>query len=670
MDIDTDSQPSFLQRAKKFIIGGALNPFDKKVFHNISLIAFFAWVGLGADGLSSACYGPEEAFLALHNHPYLAIFVALASAVTIFVISASYSQIIKLFPTGGGCYLVASKLLSPTLGIVSGCALIVDYVLTITISIASGADALFSILPAEFLPMKIEAAIGGVIFLTVLNLRGVKESIAILLPIFLIFVATHAFVIIYTLATHIVNFPEVANATVTDLQRAPNELGYVGVLILLLRAYSMGAGTYTGIEAVSNGLPMLREPRVQTGKRKMTYMSFSLAFTVVGLMFAYILYGVHHTPGKTLNAVLFENITSEWSGNTGYIFVLITLLSEAAILLVAAQAGFLDGPRVLSNMALDKWFPSRFATISDRLVSQNCIMLMGAAAVTTMILTGGSVKYLVVLYSINVFLTFCLSQLGMVRHWWEVRTKQSDWKKKILVAGVGLTLCLFILISVIFLKFNDGGWITIIVTGSLIALVVAIKRHYERTAKMLSRLDALVVSAAEISSSNVAEEKDETEKPAYDRKGKTAVFLVNGFNGLGLHTLLSVMKLFPHFYKNFIFVRVGIFDSGNFKGAEEVEHLRRQVQSDLDRYVNFMNKHGLFADGVSAFGTDVVEEVSTLAAELLKKYPNAVFFGGQLVFPDSSWFSRWLHNYTIFAMQRRFYYQGIPIVVLPVRVNS
>ncbi|MEK7263526.1 MAG: APC family permease [Bacteroidota bacterium] len=670
MDSDTDSQPSFFQRAKKFIIGGALNPFDKSVFHNLSLIAFFAWVGLGADGLSSACYGPEEAFLALHAHPYLAIFVALASAVTIFVISAGYSQIIELFPSGGGGYVVASKLLSPTLGMVSGCALLVDYALTITLSIASGADALFSILPPELHYIKMEVAIAGVIFLTLLNLRGVKESIAVLLPVFLVFVATHIFVIVYTLATHVVNFPEVASATLTDLQRAPDELGYMGVLILLLRAYSMGAGTYTGIEAVSNGLPMLREPRVQTGKRTMTYMSFSLAFTVVGLMFAYILYGVQHTAGKTLNAVLFESITSSWSGNSGYIFVLVTLLSEAAILFVAAQTGFLGGPRVLSNMSLDKWFPSRFAMLSDRLVSKNGVVLMGAGAAATMILSGASVKYLVVLYAINVFITFVLAQLGMVRHWWNVRAKQNDWKKKILVAGTGLFLCTFILASVTFLKFFDGGWITVLVTGSLVIVMVLIKRHYEKTAKMLTRLDALVVSAAEISSSNAAEENDTTEKPVYDRKGKTAVFLVNGFNGLGLHTLLSVMKLFPHFYKNFIFVRVGIFDSGNFKGVEEVESLRRQVQSDLDRYINFMNKHGLFADGVSAFGTDVVEEVSTLASELLKKYPNAVFFGGQLVFPDSSWFSRWLHNYTIFSMQRRFYYQGIPIVVLPVRVNS
>ena len=137
--------PTVGQKLKNLVIGKSRSPRDTRIFHKLSLIAFFAWVGLGADGLSSSCYGPQEAFLALGHHPYLAIFVAAASALTIFVISASYSQIVELFPTGGGGYLVASKLLSPGLGMLSGCALLIDYVLTITVSIASGADAICSL---------------------------------------------------------------------------------------------------------------------------------------------------------------------------------------------------------------------------------------------------------------------------------------------------------------------------------------------------------------------------------------------------------------------------------------------------------------------------------------------------------------------------------------------
>ncbi|MCX5716471.1 MAG: amino acid transporter, partial [Candidatus Omnitrophica bacterium] len=162
------------EKIKKLVIGKARDPQDTSVFHKISLIAFFAWIGLGADGLSSSCYGPQEAFLALGGHNYLGIFVALMTVFTIFIITTSYSQIVELFPHGGGGYLVASKLLSPTAGMVSGCALLIDYVLTITVSIASGADAVFSLLPMQWHSYRLAFAISVLLVLMVLNMRGVK----------------------------------------------------------------------------------------------------------------------------------------------------------------------------------------------------------------------------------------------------------------------------------------------------------------------------------------------------------------------------------------------------------------------------------------------------------------------------------------------------------------
>src|SRR3989339_2140930 len=157
--MEENDKLSWFERLKRLLIGKARIPYDMEVFNKISLIAFFAWVGLGADGLSSSAYGPQETFLALNGHLYLSIFVALGSALTIFVISGSYSQIIELFPTGGGGYLVASKLLSPTFGMISGCALLIDYMLSITLSLASGADAIFSFLPVEWLPYRLGFAV-------------------------------------------------------------------------------------------------------------------------------------------------------------------------------------------------------------------------------------------------------------------------------------------------------------------------------------------------------------------------------------------------------------------------------------------------------------------------------------------------------------------------------
>jgi len=657
-----------LKRLKTIFIGGARDIFDPKVFHSISLIAFFAWVGLGADGLTSSCYGPEEAYLALGSHVYLALFVALASGITVAVISTSYTQIIELFPSGGGGYLVASKLLSPKAGMVSGCALLIDYVLTITISVASGADALFSFLPPHLLGYKLVFQLFCVVLLIVMNLRGVKESVIPLVPVFLVFIIMHALFIGYALLTHVPEMPQLAAATATELKRSQAQLGLVGMVLLMLKAYSMGAGTYTGIEAVSNGLPILREPRVKTGKKTMLYMATSLALVVMGLMVSYLLFNVGHQPGKTLNAVLFETVVAGWGRNAGYTAVLITLLSEAVLLLVAAQTGFIDGPRVLSNMALDRWFPTKFATFSDRLVTQKGILIMGGAALVMMVMSGGSVGLLVVLYSINVFITFTLSQLGMVRHWWQVRG-EGHWKKKLAINGIGMVLTGFILISVVVLKFGEGGWITIVITGALVGVALLINRHYRGTQKMLTRLDSLV-EAAGYSLGEEPRAGEGAVKPVYDPKSKTAVLLVNGYNGLGLHTLLNVMRLFGGIFKNFVFIEVGVVDAGTFKGAVELENLKGKVNHDLDQYVALVNRHGFYAEGFSSFGTDVVAEIAKVSPKILKSFPNAVFFGGQLVFPNPSPITGMLHNYTVFAVQRYFYTQGIPIMMMPIRVEG
>ncbi len=660
-----EQKPSIWDRLKIIIIGGARNPQDPGVFHKISLIAFFAWVGLGADGLSSSCYGPAEAFQALGQHAYLGIFVALGSVATIFIISASYSHIIELFPTGGGGYLVASKLLSPTFGMISGCALIIDYVLTIALSIASGTEAIFSFLPSGWHPFMLEFAIFSVVIITLLNLRGVKESVIILMPIFLVFVAGHLFAITYSVVLHFDHFPTVVSRTSTDIQTLGSQIGYWGVFLVILRAYSMGAGTFTGIEAVSNGLPVLRDPKVQTGKRTMKYMAYSLAIMVLGLMVAYMLFDVQPQEGRTLNAVLFSGLTAQWGKVAADTFIWILLLSEGAILFVAAQTGFVDGPRVLANMAMDRWFPTKFASLSDRLVTKNGILLMGGAATILMIMTKGSVQLLLVLYSINVFITFVLSQSGMVRHWWQVRRQDEKWRNGIIINGIGLTMSAFILTSVIAIKFHEGGWITMVITGALVVLMIGVRRHYKKTHQLLGRLDDLLVTASQIS----APEKDASafSSPEYDPKGKTAVLLVNGYNGLGLHSLFSIFRTFKGVFKNFIFIQVGVVDAGVFKGKAEIDNLKRHIDDELHKYIDFMNRQGYYAEAVSSVGIDVIDEIEQLGPPLLKKYPDAVFFGGQIVFPEEKFFTRWLHNYVVFAVQRRFYHRGIPFIILPIR---
>ena len=659
-----EEKVSLFHRVKRVFMGSARNISDPNIFHTMSLVAFFAWVGLGSDGLSSSCYGPEEAFLSLGHHTSLGIFVAIGSVITIFVISASYSQIIELFPSGGGGYLVASKLLSPAAGMVSGSALLIDYVLTITLSIASGADALFSFFPESMLHWKMVVAVSGLLLLTWLNMRGVKESVLPLVPIFMIFIITHAFVIIYSFTGHASGIPELVAKTAADVKSTSTELGTMGMILLILRAYSMGAGTFTGIEAVSNGIPILREPKVKTAKHTMHYMAISLALMVFGLMVSYLLNNVEHTPGRTLNAVMLYKITGSW-GYAGNVFLMVTLFSEALLLFVAAQTGFLDGPRILSNMALDKWAPTRFATLNDRLVTQNGVLIMGGAALLLMLYSNGSVRFLVVLYSINVFVTFSMSQLGMVRHWWKVRHTESNWHHRMLINAIGLVMTSFILVSVVVLKFNEGGWFTIIITGSLVAVAVMIKKHYNKTWKLLSKFNTLL----EIENmEDPSQKRKKIKKPAYKPKGDTAVLFVNGFTGMGLHSLFAIIRMFRGRFKNFVFIQIGIVDSGTFKGESEIEELKKHTQHELDRYIEFMAKHGYYAESEFALGVEIVDASFEAARNVLERHPGAVFFAGQLVFPEDTFVTRLLHNYSAFALQRRFYRQALPFIILPMRV--
>ena len=658
-----------IKRLKTLTIGKALNPFDPKIFHRLSLIALFAWVGLGSDALSSSSYGPAEAFITLGQHAYLAVFVALGTVLTIIIISSSYSQITELFPNGGGGYLVASKLLSPTLGMVSGCALLIDYILTITLSIASGVEALFSFLPAEWKTFQLLAAVMCVLIILLLNLRGVKESVMILMPIFLLFVVTHLGLLAYAFADHFMNFPKVATGIVVDSVGTVKEIGLLGLVLLVLRSYSMGAGTYTGLEAVSNGIPILREPKVQTAKRTMKLMAASLIFMVIGLMICYLLYDVVPQEGKTLNAVLFENITAGW-GMPGYYLVILTLVSEAALLFVAAQTGFLDGPRVLANMAVDRWVPTRFATLSDRLVTQNGILIMGGSALTLMILAGGSVSFLLVLYSITVFVTFSLSQAGMVRYWWKARSVVKNWNKKIMVNGLGFVMTSFILISMIYVKFDQGGWITLLITGAMIAIVIAVRSHYNRTAQLIKKLN-MILPAAEIAGSDALPDMVENSEKTgvIDHKAKTAVLLVNGFNGTGIYTLSSIFKSFGDSFKNFLFIEVGVIDAGTFKGEYEMKSLRTEVNKELDHYVSFMKQRGYYAESLTAVGIDVVEEITKMTPDILKRFPNTVFFGGQIIFPRSTRLSKWLHNYTLLSLEKRLSAQGVQLHMVPIKVE-
>ncbi len=692
-------------RLRTFLFGAPKDVHDSRTFHAVSLVAMLAWVGLGADGLSSSAYGPDEAFrslMAKGNHSSLAVGLAFGTALTVFIIAYGYTRIIEHFPGGGGGYVVATKLLGPRFGVVSGSALLVDYVLTITVSIASGGDQVFNLIPRSWFGQvavwsdakeiigynmpdggmlaiaqtgtwldpvqrtKIAIEIAAIVLLTILNIRGVKESVQAILPIFLVFVATHALALSVAIFGHAGDVGAVAHATSENFHGTLGTLGVLGTLALFVRAYSLGGGTYTGIEAVSNGVQIMREPKVRTAKRTMILMATSLAITAGGIILAYLLVGAMPPDDKTktMNWVLLERVAGGWHVGTfdlGSAFVMLALASEAGLLFIAAQAGFVDGPRVMANMAVDSWLPHRFSALSERLSMRNGVLLMSSASILALVYTHGDVGRLVVMYSINVFLTFSLSNLGMTRFWVKNRKEQREWKRHVPIHVIALALCLTILVVTCFEKFAEGGWLTLVITGALVSLCFVIKRHYARVVDAIRRLDVELPDPLE------------TEKPkecsAIDPATSVAVLFVGGYGGLGRHALLTLLRMFPGHFRGVVFCSVAIVDSGNFKGIGEVHELETRVREALEQYKQFAGTLDMPADAELSTGTEVAVEAEKLGLAIVKKYPKALFVAGQLIFDEDSSFGRVLHNETAFQIQRRLQHAGVPMIVLPVRLN-
>ncbi|HYR79430.1 MAG TPA: amino acid transporter, partial [Candidatus Dormibacteraeota bacterium] len=404
-----------------------------------------------------------------------------------------------------------------------------------------------------------------------------------------------------------------------------------------------------------------------TGKRTMMYMAISLAFIAGGILLGYLLLNVEAESGKTLNAVMFERLANNWKFlglPIGPAIITFALLTEGALLFVAAQTGFVDGPRVLATMASDRWLPRRFSNLSARLVTQDGVITIGTAAMLLLIGTDAKVDLLIVLYAINVFVTFTLSQLGMTSHWWIERKNEPRWLRKLCINGIGTIFTGTILVITLTLKFHDGGWVTVLITGGLIALCLVVRRHYERVSKAIEQLEADILPKL------YAVPKLEPAKR--DPEASTAAILVSGYNGLGLATLIAVTQLFKGDFRNVVFIGVGEVDAALLKGPEEVKELENRMVEDLNEYCQFASDLGLHSELRAGLAPDVVVELRRLCLEVAHEFPHVVFFAGKLIFSDEveGFIGRFLHNHTSLEIQNWLQLYGYSLVILPVRVGA
>jgi hypothetical protein len=287
---------------------------------------------------------------------------------------------------------------------------------------------------------------------------------------------------------------------------------------------------------------------------------------------------------------------------------------------------------------------------------------MCIASLAALLYTRGDVSHIVVMYSINVFVTFSLSMLGMLLY--TLRTKKASrrTKRRILLFSFGLVLCATILVITTFEKFTQGGWVTLLVTGGVVALCFGIQRHYQNVSRKVAKLYELLIEVP-----RAPDAPDEPLEPK--RADSVAAILVGDYGGVGLHTCLSVFSKFPGHFKGVVFVSVGVVDSKEFKGEGTVDALRAHLEADLGRYVAFAHNQGIPATYRYSIDTEAVEGAEKLCIDVAGEFPHIMFFAGKVIFGKEQWFHPLLHNETAYAIQRRLQWAGQMVVVVPIRVT-
>ncbi|MGV8087191.1 MAG: APC family permease [Candidatus Woesearchaeota archaeon] len=460
-------------KLKGLLIGKPLPNWEYKhqrLSKKIALAVF------SSDALSSVAYATEEILLVLIVAGTLALSYALPIALAIIVLLTiliiSYSQTIKAYPQGGGSYIVSKDNLGTTAGLVAASALMLDYILTVAVSVAAGVAALTSAFPVLF-PERIIIGVGVIIFITIMNLKGIKESGTIFA------IPTYMFIVSF-LAMISIGFWKYATGTLTPviIQTQTETMAAISIF-LLLRAFAAGCAALTGIEAISDGVKAFREPESKNARITLVMMGVILAVLFFGITF--LIYQMHITPmhDRTLISILAENI---FNGRNIFFFFIqgFTML----ILVLAANTGFADFPRLCYFLAKDKFLPRQFTHLGERLVFSNGIILLGILSSLLIILFKGNVHYLIPLYAVGVFTSFTLSQTGMVvKHF---KDKKNNWKISAAVNALGAFITLVALIIILYAKFTHGAWIIVVMIGLLILMFKEIRLHYNNIAKQLS----------------------------------------------------------------------------------------------------------------------------------------------------------------------------------------
>lgn len=474
---------------KRLLIGRALRTAQaahERLSKKTALAVF------SSDALSSTAYATEEILLVLAvaaaatqgQSFYYVLPISVGIAVLLAIVAISYRQTIHAYPSGGGAYIVAKENLGTNPGLVAGASLLVDYVLTVSVSIAAGVAAITSAAQGTRFAWlddhKVILCLVFIGFIALANLRGVRESGALFATPTYLFVFSFLFMIGYGLFYYWAYGGAAPVPASGELKTAEGYSLQPLTTLLLLGAFSNGCAALTGIEAISNGVPAFKKPEAKNAATTLVWMAVLLTAMFLGTSLMAFLYHVHPHANET---VISQFARIMFTGGLGW-FYYVVQAATAAILVLAANTSFADFPRLSSLLARDRFLPRQFANRGDKLVFSNGIIILAVFSGALVVVFGGDTSRLIPLYAVGVFLSFTLSQLGMVRHWYA--TKSPRWKKSIVVNAVGAVATFVVLCVFIITKFVHGAWIVVVVIPLLVALFRAIHQHYLSVAKQLS----------------------------------------------------------------------------------------------------------------------------------------------------------------------------------------
>jgi len=476
-----------------------------------------------SDALSSTAYASEEILLVLAvayaagqaNAFNYVVPITLAIMVVLVIVAISYRQTIHAYPSGGGAYIVAKENLGTSPGLIAAAALLVDYVLTVSVSISAGVAAITSAAQGTSFAWidqhKVILCLVLILFIAVANLRGVRESGALFAGPTYSFVISFLFMVGYGIIHYFLHPGAIAH-TGESLKLAEGYNLQPLSLFLLLGAFSNGCVALTGTEAISNGIPAFKQPEARNAATTLTWMAALLATMFIGTSIMAYLYQVHPTANETVISQFARII---FTGRMGWFYYIIQG-TTALILVLAANTSFADFPRLASLLARDRFLPRQFATRGDKLVFSNGIIILAVFSAVLIVAFVGDTSRLIPLYAVGVFLSFTLSQSGMVRHWWKaghvtrsthtggagddekqglekqqaerakLLSEAAHWKKSIVVNGVGAAATLVVLVVLVITKFLHGAWIVVVLIPLLVGLFRAIHRHYVDVATQLT----------------------------------------------------------------------------------------------------------------------------------------------------------------------------------------